>query len=269
MPSLSRRQRLRRALELPAAPRTMSSVSFGSSIPREAQNISGPEHDPAAWRADFDQWRAEKCIHGVGRDDSGSIKLLWNDFIDWTLARESVPCVRPTFERLLTDAGFQLKDGMVLELLLREEFESVRDFRPWSPDHGAPARAHAEKRVQSAAPAMAATRMPNAIGSQVRKSIVPPAVAADFAFEPTERPPMPAGVRLIRWEPKDAPVRLSEYASVETDVPKFIATTLRELDNHLRGKTWLSGNWGLSGLLARLAARGCIVALEDAGKALQ
>lgn len=267
-PLLSRRERLRRAVELPVAPRTMSSVSFGSSIPGETQNISGPEHAPAAWRADFDQWRAEKCIQRREPGDSGCIKSLWNDFVDWTLARERVPCVRPTFERLLTDAGFQLKNGMVLGLLLREDFESVRDFRPWSPDHGAPARAHAEKRARSAAPAMAATSMPNAIGSQVRKSIVPPAVAADFAFAPTERPQMPAGVRLIRWEPKAAPVRLSEY-SVVTDVQRFITSTLRELDNRLRGRKFLDGGWGMSGLLNRLEACGCIVGLDDPGKALQ
>jgi hypothetical protein len=81
-------------------------------------------------------------------------------------------------------------------------------------------------------------------------------------------PPMPAGVRLIRWEPKDPPIRLSECSTV-TNTEKFILTTLQQLDAHLKGKTWLAGNWGLSTLLARLEAVGCFVALEDPRRAHQ
>jgi hypothetical protein len=44
------------------------------------------------------------------------------------------------------------------------------------------------------------------------------------------------------------------------DAELFIRASLAQLDAHLRGQTWLSGNWGLQGLLDRLAACGCVVA---------
>jgi hypothetical protein len=91
-----------------------------------------------------------------------------------------------------------------------------------------------------------------------------PQIIAELA----RRLEMPAGVRLIRWEPKDPPIRLSDCATV-TNTEKFIFTTLRQLDAQLQGKTWLAGNWGLSGLIARLEAVGCFVALEDPRLALQ
>jgi hypothetical protein len=79
---------------------------------------------------------------------------------------------------------------------------------------------------------------------------------------------MPAGVRLIRWQPVPAPVRLSECSTV-TDTEKFIRTTLTQLEAALEGRNWQSGNWGLSGLLERLAAVGCVVELRDRKKMLQ
>jgi hypothetical protein len=91
---------------------------------------------------------------------------------------------------------------------------------------------------------------------------------AELIVELARRPAMPAGVRLIRWEPKAAPVQLSECSTV-TDVDLFIRTTLMQLEAALEGKGWQSGNWGLSGLLARLEACGCVVALDDPRKALQ
>ena len=82
------------------------------------------------------------------------------------------------------------------------------------------------------------------------------------------RPVMPAGVRLVAWNPKAAPVRLSQCSTV-TDVDRFIRSTLVQLRAALEGQTWQSGNWGLSGLLERLAAVGCVVALDDPRRALQ
>lgn len=78
----------------------------------------------------------------------------------------------------------------------------------------------------------------------------------------SERPAMPAGLRLGSWEPKPAPVRLSEFETV-VDVHLFIDRTLAQLDARLQGKDWLAGNWPLSTLLDRLAACGCVVALTD------
>jgi hypothetical protein len=84
----------------------------------------------------------------------------------------------------------------------------------------------------------------------------------------SSRPAMPAGVRLIRWAPKAAPVQLSRFSTV-TVVDLFIRTTLMQVEARLSGKGWLDGGWTLSGLLARLEACGCIVALDDPREALQ
>jgi hypothetical protein len=91
---------------------------------------------------------------------------------------------------------------------------------------------------------------------------------AELLAELARRPAMPAGVRLIRWQPVPAPVRLSECSTV-TDTEKFIRTTLTQLEAPLEGRNWQSGNWGLSGLLERLAAVGCVVELRDRKKMLQ
>ena len=91
---------------------------------------------------------------------------------------------------------------------------------------------------------------------------------AELLAELARRPAMPAGVRLVSLSPKAAPVRLSEYSTV-TDVDLFIRSTLQQLDARLSGKDWLAGGWGLSGLLARLEACGCVVALDDPRMELQ
>ena len=83
-----------------------------------------------------------------------------------------------------------------------------------------------------------------------------------------ERPAMPAGVRLVRWNPKDAPVQLSKCSTV-TDVDLFIRTTLAQLEAAMEGRNWQAGNWGLSGLIERLAACGCGVVLDNPRRLLQ
>jgi hypothetical protein len=90
----------------------------------------------------------------------------------------------------------------------------------------------------------------------------------ELMAELARRPVIPAGVRLIRWEPKNAPVQLSE-CSVATDPEKVIRSTLAQLAARLSGRAFLDGGWGLTGLLARLKACGCYVALDDPRKELQ
>jgi hypothetical protein len=90
----------------------------------------------------------------------------------------------------------------------------------------------------------------------------------ELMVELARRPSMPVGVRLISWSPKDAPVQLSECSTV-TDVDLFIRSTLRQVEARLSGKDWLAGGWGLSGLLARLEACGCCVALDNPLEAVQ
>jgi hypothetical protein len=91
---------------------------------------------------------------------------------------------------------------------------------------------------------------------------------AELLAELARRPAMPAGVRLVSWSPKDAPVRLSEHSTV-TDVDLFIRSALQQLDARLSGKDWLAGGWGLSGLIDRLEACGCRVSLDDPRRELQ
>ena len=84
-----------------------------------------------------------------------------------------------------------------------------------------------------------------------------------------QRPAMPAGVRLRSYLPMTGPVQISRCETV-IDPGKFIESTLRQIDARLHGgKDWLAGNWPLSELLARLAAVGCHVALEDGKVMLQ
>jgi hypothetical protein len=83
-----------------------------------------------------------------------------------------------------------------------------------------------------------------------------------------ERPEVPAGVCLIRWAPVEAPVRLSECSTV-TDCEQFIESSLQQLAAMLEGREWQAGNWGLYGLLERLAICGCVLALDDPQRAAQ
>lgn len=90
---------------------------------------------------------------------------------------------------------------------------------------------------------------------------------AELIAELARRPAMPSGVRLIRWEPKAAPVQLSQCSTV-TDVDEFIRSTLRQLEARLSRRDWLAG-WTLSTLLERLEACGCFVKLDNPKQAVQ
>jgi hypothetical protein len=111
----------------PPKPPEPTFESFEGSILGKIPNFSDvpPEDDPAAWSEDFARWQAENCIHREGWDDWGGIGSLWVDFCEWTVGRDSVPCTRRTFERLLDDAGFLCSEGMVSGLILRADFDAV------------------------------------------------------------------------------------------------------------------------------------------------
>ena len=76
---------------------------------------------------------------------------------------------------------------------------------------------------------------------------------------------MPSGVRLVDWEPKPAPVVLSQF-SVVTDVDRFIRMTLLELKAALADKRWQSGHRSARELVDRLEQ--CGVRLEIEAKSL-
>jgi hypothetical protein len=84
-----------------------------------------------------------------------------------------------------------------------------------------------------------------------------------------QRPVMPEGIRLVSYRPKEPPVKLSPCETV-TNVERFVQATLRQLEAKLCGASGWNYGWrSLPELLDRLAAVGCIVALDNPRKALQ
>jgi len=75
-------------------------------------------------------------------------------------------------------------------------------------------------------------------------------------------PAMPPGVRLIRWEPKPAPVVLTQY-SVVTDVSRFISMTILELRAAITGKQWQAGHRSVRELTERLEQCGVVLQVSD------
>ena len=73
---------------------------------------------------------------------------------------------------------------------------------------------------------------------------------------------MPPGVRLVHWEPKPAPVVLTQY-TVVTDVDQFIRMTLLELKAALAGKRWQSSHWSVRDLVDRLEQCGVQLEIEE------
>jgi hypothetical protein len=71
-------------------------------------------------------------------------------------------------------------------------------------------------------------------------------------------PPLPSGVSIIKWAPKEAPVVLTR-CSVVVDVKAFIDATLRELEASCKGKQWLAGNRSRRDLCERLEQVGVLV----------
>jgi hypothetical protein len=79
-----------------------------------------------------------------------------------------------------------------------------------------------------------------------------------------EIPSVPAGVRLLHWEPKPAPVVLTQ-SSVVTDVDRFIRMTLMELTAALACKRWQAGHWSVRDLVDRLEQCGVRLETEERG----
>jgi hypothetical protein len=75
-------------------------------------------------------------------------------------------------------------------------------------------------------------------------------------------PPMPPGVRLLKWQPKDPPIAIV-HMGIVSNVPKFVAATMLQLRARLEGKDSLAGNWSLRELLDRLEQVGVAVEIES------
>jgi hypothetical protein len=72
---------------------------------------------------------------------------------------------------------------------------------------------------------------------------------------PKECPPLPAGVRLVGYRPKTAPVAI-DVCSVVTDVDRFIRSELGELDARLHNPGQIRGGFGVFAILERLRQAG-------------
>jgi len=75
-------------------------------------------------------------------------------------------------------------------------------------------------------------------------------------------PPMPPGIRLLKWQPKTLPVVIVRMGIV-SNVDKFIDATLRQVRARLEGKDFLAGNWSLRELVDRLEQVGVSVTIES------
>lgn len=73
---------------------------------------------------------------------------------------------------------------------------------------------------------------------------------------------LPAGVRVLSWQPRQAPVAITT-CSVVIDVEKFARATLSQLGHALKGENWLAGNWDVRELVERLEQVGIIVEVEN------
>jgi hypothetical protein len=77
-------------------------------------------------------------------------------------------------------------------------------------------------------------------------------------------PPMPEGVRLVRWELKEPPVAI-ETCTVVADPARFASTTLAQLRAALANSgRWVG--WSVPQLIDRLAQVGVSVVLESEEK---
>jgi hypothetical protein len=81
------------------------------------------------------------------------------------------------------------------------------------------------------------------------------------SIQPPGCPAIPAGVRLIRWEPKTAPVAI-DVCSVVVDVQQFIEAELRDLDSRLNFPWTIRGGWTIPQILDRLRQAGVEVGIE-------
>jgi len=103
----NRAERLRCALQ---------STDRGHSTP-EAKLTAD---DPTAWQPAFERWILSHCVF---RDRcAGGIACLHLHFAAWCIQHSDVcPCTRPTFELLLACEGFELADGLVRGVILKED----------------------------------------------------------------------------------------------------------------------------------------------------
>lgn len=82
-----------------------------------------------------------------------------------------------------------------------------------------------------------------------------------------QRPTMPPGVRVERWGPLLAPVKVNRWLTV-VDTDRFIRNKVSQLAARLSGDGLGAGNWSLSELLEFLERVGVTLALSNDSRQL-
>jgi len=98
--------------------------------------------------------------------------------------------------------------------------------------------------------------------TSIKRGALPEQIAPPVDTSGVAIPAMPPGVRLVHWEPKAAPVVLTQY-SVVTDVHQFIRMTLLELKAALGDKRWQAGHRSARDLVDRLEQCGVRLEIEE------
>jgi len=169
---------------------------------------------------------------------STTVGTLYRDLCNWKFDRSQAPPTHEQFMLLLQELGCSIRtvgtDQFVDYVGLKPDIEGHELFQqePLPDPH--------EEALE-----------------RVRKNLPPPVATA-----PDGTTPLPAGVRVVQWQLKESPIRLS-LAETIIDTEKFVATTLQQLNHHLHGNKFLDGGWGLQGLLDRLRVCGCVVEVID------
>jgi hypothetical protein len=78
---------------------------------------------------------------------------------------------------------------------------------------------------------------------------------------PSSCPPLPRGVRLVRYQPKTPPVAI-QVVSIANDIDKFLRHYLRELDARLNSPVQIRGGGSVFEILDKLAEVGVELAIE-------
>jgi len=82
-----------------------------------------------------------------------------------------------------------------------------------------------------------------------------------------QRPVMPPEVRVVRWDPLSAPVKVNRWLTV-LDTDRFIRNKVSQLAARLSGDSLRAGNWSLSELLEFLDIVGVTLALSNDSRRL-
>jgi hypothetical protein len=92
--------------------------------------------EPMAWAEDIAAWALERCASRENYEDSGGIGALLLDCAEWCIAHNTVPPTRAVLVELLRRAGFEIRDGLVSNLILKSDLLAVTETSATGNFHG-------------------------------------------------------------------------------------------------------------------------------------